>query len=72
MGHLDDDRAVEKYFGNVVHRAAVDELTFIDSLSNYTKLLSCVRSNVKGLKPQLLLTGNPGGPGSAWVLDRFV
>ncbi len=72
MGHLDDDRAVEKYFGNVVHRAAVDELTFIESLNNYTKLLSCVRSNVKGLKAQLLLTGNPGGPGSAWVLDRFV
>lgn len=72
MGHLDDDRAVEKYFGNVVHRAAVDELTFIDDVTNYMKLYSCVRSNVKGLRPQMLLTGNPGGPGTAWVMERFV
>lgn len=72
MGHLDDDRAAEKYFGNVVHRAAVDELTFIDNFSNYTKLYSCVRSNVKGIQAQMLLTGNPGGPGTAWVMSRFV
>lgn len=72
MGHLDDDRAAEKYFGNVVHRAAVDELTFISDLANYMKLYSCVRSNVKGIKAQMLLTGNPGGPGTAWVMDRFV
>ncbi len=72
MGHLDDDRAAEKYFGNVVHRAAVDELTFIDEYSNYMKLYSCVRSNIKGLKAQMLLTGNPGGPGTSWVMERFV
>ncbi len=72
MGHLDDDRSAEKYFGNVVHRAAVDELTFIDDYSNYMKLYSCVRSNIEGLKAQMLLTGNPGGPGTQWVLDRFV
>ncbi len=72
MGHLDDDRSAEKYFGNVVHRAAVDELTFIDEYSNYMKLYSCVRSNIDGLKAQMLLTGNPGGPGTQWVLDRFV
>lgn len=72
MGHLDDDRAVDKYFGNVVHRAAVDELTFIEKLENYMKLKSCVRSNVKGIRAQILLTGNPGGPGTGWVLDRFV
>ncbi len=72
MGHLDDDRAVEKYFGNVVHRAAVDELTFISDRKNYMKLLSCVRSNVKGIKPQVLSTGNPGGPGQFWVMERFI
>ncbi len=72
MGHLDDDRAAEKYFGNVVHRAAVDELTFIDNYENYTKLYSCVRSNVKGIQAQMLLTGNPGGPGTPWVMSRFV
>ncbi len=72
MGHLDDDRAAEKYFGNVVHRAAVDELTFIDNYENYTKLYSCVRSNVTGIHAQMLLTGNPGGPGTSWVMQRFV
>jgi hypothetical protein len=72
MGHMDDDRAVEKYFGNVVHRAAVDELTFIAQLENYMKLYSCVRSGVKGIRGQMLLTGNPGGPGTPWVMDRFV
>lgn len=72
MGHLDDDRSAEKYFGNVVHRAAVDELTFIEDFSNYMKLHSCVRSNTTGIRPQMLLTGNPGGPGTPWVLERFV
>ncbi len=72
MGHMDDERAVEKHFGNVVHRTAIDELTFIASLVTYNKLKSCVRSNVKGLRPQMLNTGNPGGPGTGWVLDRFV
>ncbi len=72
MGHLDDDRAAEKYFGNVVHRAAVDELTFIDNVDNYMKLYSCVRSNIQGVKAQMLLTGNPGGPGTSWVMERFV
>ncbi len=72
LGHLNDDHAVEKYFGNVVHRAAVDELTFIAERKNYMKLYSCVRSNIKGIKAQMLLTGNPGGPGTAWVMDRFV
>lgn len=72
MGHLDDDRAAEKYFGNVVHRAAVDELTFIDNVDNYMKLYSCVRSNISGIKAQMLLTGNPGGPGTSWVMERFV
>lgn len=72
MGHLDDDKAVEKYFGNVVHRAAIDELTFIAEKKNYMKLVSCVRSNVKGIRPQVFSTGNPGGPGTAWVMERFV
>ncbi len=72
MGHMDDERAVEKHFGNKVHRVAIDELTFISSLTTYMKLKSCVRSNVKGIRPQMLLTGNPGGPGHGWVLDRFV
>lgn len=72
MGHLDDERAAEKYFGNVVHRAAVDELTFIPDVYTYMKLYSCVRSNVKGIRAQMLLTGNPGGPGTTWVVDRFV
>lgn len=72
MGHLDDDKAVDKYFGNVVHRAAIDELTFIAERKNYMKLVSCVRANVKGIRPQVFSTGNPGGPGTAWVMDRFV
>lgn len=72
MGHLDDDRSAEKYFGNVVHRAAIDELTFVEDFGNYMKLVSCVRSNTDGIKPQILCTGNPGGPGTQWVLDRFV
>lgn len=72
VGHLDDEHAAEKYFGNVVHRAAVDELTFIPLLESYMKLFSCVRSNIQGLKAQMLLTGNPGGPGTAWVMERFV
>ena len=72
LGHLSDADAAYKYFGNVVHRAFVDELTFIPTLSMYLQLLSCVRSTITDIRPQLLLTGNPGGPGHNWVQERFI
>jgi hypothetical protein len=72
LGHLDSADSVYKYFGNVVHRIFLDELTFIPDYKTYNMLKSCVRSTVSGIRPQLLLTANPGGKGHAWVRARFI
>jgi len=72
LGHLDNSDAVYKYFGQVVHRVFLDELTFVPDFKIYQKLMSCLRSAIKGIRPQMLLTGNPGGPGHSWVQSRFI
>lgn len=71
-GHLGDESSYEKYFGRELHRIFIDELTFIESKKLYLRVLSCCRSTVAGIRPQILSTGNPGGPGTRWVKDRFI
>lgn len=71
-GHLKDEDAYEKYFGHEVHRIFIDELTFIADRKLYLRILSCLRSTVPGIRPQVFCTGNPGGPGTRWVKDRFI
>lgn len=63
LGHLDSADSVFKYFGNVVHRVFLDELTFIPDYKTFNMLKSCVRTTIPGIRAQLLLTANPGGPG---------
>jgi len=71
-GHLGDADAYEKYSGVETHRMVIEEATQIPSLELYMRVRSCCRSSWPELKPQILLTGNPDGPGLAWVKDRFV
>lgn len=72
LGHLDTHDAAYKYFGQRIQRAFVDELTFIPDFKTYQLLMSCVRSTIPGVRAQMLLTGNPGGPGHSWVESRFI
>lgn len=70
--HLEDSSAFEKYKGWELHRILVEELTLIEDESLYLKLLGSLRTTIPDLRPQILSTTNPDGPGSPWVKKRFV
>ena len=71
-GHLKDPTSFEKYLGQEYQRMVIEELTLIPSEELYEKLLFSCRSTVKDLMPQAFCTTNPGGPGHAWVKERFI
>lgn len=72
LGHLDDSDTYQKYQGQEFQRLLLEEATLVPDLKSYLMVWSCVRSVNAELRPQTLLTANPGGPGHSWVRDRFV
>lgn len=71
-GHLHDKTSFIKYQGQQFSRIAIEELTQIPSELLYKQIMSSCRSKYKELKPQMILTANPGGVGMGWVKRRFV
>ena len=71
LGHLGDDDAYQKYQGAEYHRMLIEEATHIPSEDLYEKLIASCRSTVPGLRPRILLTSNPDGPGRHWLKRRF-
>ena len=71
-GHLAYEDSYERYKGQEFQRIVIDELTHIPSIELYMQVRACCRSAFPGLRPQMFLTSNPGGPGHGWVKDRFV
>lgn len=72
LGHLKDENAYEKYQGHEYHKILIEELTHIPSEERYLKLIASCRSTIPELRPQVMATTNPGGPGHVWVKRRFV
>lgn len=70
-GHLKDPTSYEKYLGQEYQRMVIEELTLIPSEELYQKLLFSCRSTID-IPPQIFATTNPGGPGHAWVKERFI
>jgi hypothetical protein len=71
-GHLRDQDAYTKYQGHEYQRMLIEEVQLIPSEALYERLLGSCRSIHPGLSPQILLTANPGGPGTTWLKNRFV
>ncbi len=72
LGHLKDEDAYTKYQGHEYQRMLIEELTQIKSELLYSKLIGSCRSTIPELRPQILLTTNPGGKGHGWVRKRFI
>ncbi len=72
LGHLDDSDAFGKYQGQEFQRWLLEEATLVPDLKSYLLVMSCIRSTIADLKPQIFLTANPGGAGHAWCRERFV
>lgn len=75
--HMNDENAFNKYRGWNLHRILFEELTEIPYLKWYLRLLGSLRSKKLEdgspiIKPQILSTTNPDGPGRMWVYKRFV
>jgi len=70
--HLERDEDAENYQGWNISRLYVEEVTNFPSAAPINKLRAIVRSTAPGVRPGMRLTGNPGGPGHAWVKRRYI
>jgi hypothetical protein len=70
--HLERDVDAEHYQGHNYSRVYIEEATNFHSAAPINKLRATVRSTSPGVRVGMRLTGNPGGPGHAWVKKRFI
>lgn len=61
----------EKYQGQNLSDASVEEAGNYDSPAAIDRLFGCLRSTT-GVPVQLILTANPGGPGHHWIKGRYI
>jgi phage terminase large subunit-like protein len=72
FGHLQHEDSVHDYQGPAYHRVAFDELTQF-SEQQYLYLFSRMRMRKDfPVRMGIRAASNPGGPGHAWVKERFV
>ncbi len=71
-GHMRDDTAWMKYIGIEYQRIAIDEAGLIKEYALFDELRSCMRSPYKELRIQVLLASNAGGPGTSWLIERYM
>jgi hypothetical protein len=71
LGHMQHEADKYNYQGKEYHRAAIDELTQFTE-TQYTYLISRLRTTDPEIKPQIIASTNPGGIGHYWVKERFV
>lgn len=72
LNYLDRDEDVEQYQGHEYSAILFDELCHWPTPYAYDWLWSCQRSPNPEVKIRRCATGNPGGPGMAWVKARFI
>lgn len=70
-GHLKDKDAYGQYQGHEYQRILIEELTQIAREEDYLKLTASCRSTIPELRPCVISTFNPDGPGFSWVKRRF-
>lgn len=68
---LETVKDAEKYQGQNLSDAIVEEAGNYADPAPIQRLHACLRST-KGVPVQLLLTGNPGGPGQHWIKRRYI
>lgn len=69
--YLERDRDAEEYQGHNYTWVGVEEATNFPSAEPINKMRATLRS-ATGVKPRMVLTGNPGGPGHQWVKERYI
>lgn len=70
--YLERDSDAENYQGHNYTRVYIEEVTNFPSQGPIDKLRATLRSTQPGIPVGMRLTGNPGGPGHAWVKKRYI
>lgn len=68
---LERTQDAEKYQGQNITDACVEEAGNYADPAPIDRLNGILRS-VRGVPTQLMLTGNPGGPGQHWIRQRYI
>jgi len=68
---LESVQDAEKYQGQSLTDACVEEAGNYPLPAPIDRLHAVLRS-AHGVPTQLILTGNPGGPGQAWIKARYI
>jgi hypothetical protein len=71
LGYLDKDADADNYQGKSFTDIVIEEAGTFPNYAPIAKLKATLRS-AKGIPCQMLLTGNPGGPGANWVRARYI
>lgn len=71
LGYLDRDEDADNYQGKSHTDIVIEEAGTFPNYAPIAKLKATLRS-AKGIPCQMLLTGNPGGPGAGWVRARYI
>lgn len=69
--YLERDVDAEEYQGHSYTWCGVEEVTNFPSPEPINKMRATLRS-AAGVNCQMVLTGNPGGPGHQWVKQRYI
>ena len=71
FAYLERDQDAQNHQGKSYTCVCIEEAGTFPSWEPIAKLKATLRSS-KGIPTQLLLTGNPGGPGANWVRQRYI
>lgn len=71
-GHMRDSTSWQKFIGIEYQRIAIDEAGLIADFNSFEELRSCMRSPFPELRCQVVLASNAGGPGTSWLIERFM
>lgn len=69
--HLESIADADAYQGQNVTDVAVEEAGLYSSPDPIDRLHGILRS-ATGIPTQMILSGNPGGPGQLWIKDRYI
>lgn len=68
---IDKDQDASKYQGHNLNWIGIDEAGNFPTQDPINRLRGSLRTT-RAIKPELRLTGNPGGPGHTWLKNRYV
>lgn len=71
FAYLERDADADAYQGHSYSRVYVEEIGTFPDAAPIKKLMATLRS-ARGVKVGFRATGNPGGPGHAWVKARYI